>query len=78
MKQKLNYILAVVFVAVAGYGVYTTHTVNVASDLALNNIEALAQSEGDPDFNCRWDSSMCICCDAYGTYLGCPCGSHNW
>ncbi len=45
MKQKLYYILAVAFVAVAGYGVYSSQKSEGMSDLALSNIEALAGDE---------------------------------
>lgn len=78
-KNILKVAFVAAFVAVAGYGIYANQKGTELSDLALSNVEALANDdEWGTGFNCRWDSYMCICCDAYGTYLGCPCGSHNW
>lgn len=77
MKKKLlSVIVAVVFVMCAGYNVYIGQNAKSLSDLALTNVEALANGEGG-GFNCWWygDWSQCI---PYGNGLGCPCGSHNW
>lgn len=52
MKTKILGIVAIVF-AVAGYNVYISQDNVKLSDLALNNVEALANSSesGQPDVN---------------------------
>lgn len=78
MEKIVKAAFIAVFVAITGYGIYANQKAEPMSDLVLANVEALANDEGSGDFDCRWDSYLCICCDAYGIYLGCPCGSHNW
>lgn len=50
--MKIAFVAA--FVAVAGYGVYASQKSDVMSDLALANVEALAQSEGSGSSGCRY------------------------
>lgn len=46
IKKLLKIMLVAVFVAVAGYGVYTSQkTNNIMSELMLANVEALANDE---------------------------------
>ncbi len=46
MKQMTKTALALVVALSAGYGVYTSQQKSELSELALANVEALAQSEG--------------------------------
>lgn len=54
MKKFMKIAFVAVFVAVAGYGVYASQKSDVMSDLALANVEALAQSEGSGSSGCRY------------------------
>lgn len=77
MKKKLlSVIVAVVFVMCAGYNVYVGQNTKSLSDLALTNVEALANGEGG-GFNCRWSADRTVC-NSWGSWLGCPCGSGQW
>ena len=62
------------FIAVAGYTARSQKEVEL-SDLAMENIEALADEEWT-DGNCWWVTRYTIC-NPYGIYEGCPCGSHG-
>lgn len=93
MKKNMIKVAFVVAVAmVGGITVFNAQKSDVLSDIAMANVEALANngdendnSESDSDsgsssgsdFNCRWDSSYTICYPK-GSQLGCPCYSHNW
>ena len=44
MKKVIKLAFVAAFVAVAGYGVYANQTSDAMSDLALANVEALANS----------------------------------
>lgn len=46
MKTKIKIAAVAVVAAVAGVGVYTAQRTNTMSDIALANVEALAQNEG--------------------------------
>ena len=72
-KNILKVAFVAAFALVAGYGVFTAKTQTNLSDLALDNVEALAWGEGDPDFNCRWVDSSYILCAPWGGGLGCLC-----
>ena len=67
--------LAVAFIAVAGYTAYNSQKEVALSDLAMENVEALADEEWT-DGNCWWVTRYTIC-NPYGIYEGCPCGSHG-
>ena len=67
--------LAVAFIAVAGYTAYNSQKEVELSDLAMENVEALADEEWTGS-NCWWVSRYTIC-NPYGIYEGCPCGSHG-
>ena len=45
MRNYLKIAFVTVFAAVAGYGVYTSQKSEVMSDLAMANVEALADPE---------------------------------
>lgn len=45
-------------------------------DLALSNIEALAQ-ESSGGFNCKWSADWTVC-NSRRSGSGCPCGSGQW
>ena len=63
------------FIAVAGYTAYNSQKEVELSDLAMENVEALADEEWT-DGNCWWVTRYTIC-NPYGIYKGCPCGSHG-
>lgn len=77
MKKFVKIGFVAVFAAIAGYGVYTSQKTEGMSDLALANVEALADGEWGTGFNCRWSADYTVC-NAYGNQLGCPCGSGQW
>ena len=54
MKKFMKIAFVAAFVAVAGYGVYASQKSDIMSDLALANVEALAQSEGSGSSGCRY------------------------
>lgn len=54
MKKMIKIAFVAAFVAIAGYGVYTNQKSEALSDLALANVEALAQSEGSGSSGCRY------------------------
>lgn len=71
-KHFMTIAFVAVFAAIAGYGVYTSQKTKFVSDLALANIEALAQSEGSGD--CRTNSDYTAICNYYDSGAICPCG----
>lgn len=76
-KSILKIVFVSAFALVAGYSVYALQQNAEMSDLALANVEALANGESG-SFNCWWDSVDCRICYVGGDWLGCPCGSHEW
>lgn len=70
-KNILKVAFVAAFTMIAGYGVYATQNEVKLSDLALDNVEALAWGEwGDND--CRMNTITWIC--AWGDGTGCYCG----
>jgi len=68
MKKKIfSIVFALALLATAGWGVNKSMSNDAGlSDLALSNVEALAQNEDDyPEFweNCAgsWDPIKCVC-----------------
>lgn len=69
MKKVLRYAFvtafAVAFVAVAGYGVYANQRGTELSDLALSNIDALANDDESSDYGTLYGNSSgtryCCC-----------------
>lgn len=72
-KHFIKIAFVAVFATIAGYGVYTSQKSETLSDLALANVEALANSEWGQGFNCRWYDSGYWLCLPSGGGLGCPC-----
>lgn len=79
MKKLLKIMLVAVFVAVAGYGVYTSQKINnIMSELILANVEALANDEsngGPVDPNKAYGYKLTNCYDKYGAAKGAYCAS---
>jgi hypothetical protein len=79
MKKVIKLAFVAAFVAVAGYGVYANQTSNAMSDLALANVEALAQGEsgGGGSYCCAPYSIVCYYVlgggVVYGLKLPLPC-----
>lgn len=64
MKRKLMKIAAVVaIVAVSGINVFNSQKPEMLSDVAMENVEALAQSELFDGHPCEgtWDRLCCVC-----------------
>lgn len=71
MKKKILGIIAVVAIAaIAGHNIYTSQNDVKLSDLAMANIEALAQSSESSDGNCEPSDSRecCVCNNIHYTY----------
>jgi hypothetical protein len=58
MKKFLKFAFVAIFVATAGYGVYASQRAEAMSDLALANVEALADPETSSDC-VKKDGSQC-------------------
>lgn len=67
MKKIIKITFVAAFAAIAGYGVYANQKGNEMSDLALANVEALANYEVNPDCpnGCTSASSTCYCFKIY-------------
>lgn len=59
MKNYIKIAFVAAFAAIAGYSVYTSQKTDIISDLALANVEALAQSEGGGYSGCYSGSGYC-------------------
>lgn len=59
--------------AVVSFNIYSAKSDVVLPDLALANVEALANGEWGTGSNCRWSSDWTVC-NVFGKGLGCPCG----
>ena len=79
MKKVIKLAFVAAFVAVAGYGVYANQTSDAMSDLALANVDALAQGEsgGGGSYCCAPYSIVCYYVlgggVVYGLKLPLPC-----
>ena len=58
-KNIIRAALFAVFAFVAGYGVYTSQKETSMSDLAMENVEALAIGEVYPEFLCVGTNAIC-------------------
>lgn len=76
-KKYVKATLVAVVALVGGINVFNAQKSESMSDIALANVEALAENEWGTGFNCRWNSTYIIC-DGNGVREGCPCGSHEW
>lgn len=65
MKKIIKMTFVAAFAAIAGYGIYANQKGNAMSDLALANVEALAEGESSEDFTQHtgciavWDNVNC-------------------
>ena len=59
-----------VVAAVAGVGVYSSQKADAMSDIALANMEALADQELPSEHRCEgsWDKECCVCDRLHYTY----------
>ena len=79
MKKVVKLAFVAAFVAVAGYGIYANQTSDAISDLALANVDALAQGEsgGGGSYCCAPYSIVCYYVlgggVVYGLKLPLPC-----
>lgn len=70
-KNFLKYGFVAAFALVAGYGVYASQQKVEMSDLAMANVEALAQGESSEEFTSKtcciavWDNTSCSGCDGH-------------
>ena len=76
-KKYAKATLIAVVALISGINVFNAQKSESLSDIALANVEALAEEEWGTGANCRWNSTYTIC-DENGTKEGCPCGSHEW
>jgi hypothetical protein len=87
MRKKIfSSVFALALLATAGWGVNKSMSNDAGlSDLALSNVEALAQNEDDyPEFweNCAgsWDPIKCVCGNRAFTYaeaVKSPCSTES-
>ena len=68
MKKYIISMMAVVTVAIAGWNYQQNKEVEL-SDLAMENVEALAQCESDEDFNEATGCYATICSKVCGPYI---------
>ena len=71
MKRNIIRVaLLAVFAFVAGYGVYTSQKETAMSDLAMENVEALARGEENPlcPNGCYNNGNGCYCYTWFPTY----------
>lgn len=59
MKKIVKIAFVAAFAAIAGYGVYANQKADAMSDLALANVEALAQSESGGYSGCYSGGGYC-------------------
>lgn len=69
-KNLLKLVFVSAFAVVAGYSVYASHQKVEISDLAMANVEALAQNEENPlcPNGCLDNGNGCYCHQWYPTY----------
>ncbi len=76
-KRVLSGLFALALLVTTGFGVNKRMKSDAGhSDLALANVEALAQNENDPPSYEKWTQMSFQCLDSYGyptgeTYIGC-------
>lgn len=67
MKNKIKFSLLSILILAIGYNVYTSQEKTKLSDLAIENIEALAQGEGPSMLGCKpYDDATCYVFDGNG------------
>ena len=65
MKKMIKIAFVAAFAAIAGYGVYANQKTDVMSDLALANIEALADGGVCTYFACKTSSGLSFLFNMY-------------
>lgn len=78
MKNMIKVAFVAAIAVVCGINVFNAQKCETLSEIALANVEALADKTPSGDFNCWWDSEQCVKCEKEINWLGCPCGSHEW
>ena len=71
--MKTSILLVAAFTLVAGYSVYQSQQKEQLSDIALENVEALAGGEWDGDNTCHMDEVFWECL-SWTTGVACYCG----
>lgn len=70
MKNKIKIGLFLTFILSIGYNVYTSQQKTNLSDIALENIEALALNEGPPAVGCKpYRGATCYIFDGNGQLI---------
>ena len=59
MKKLINVLSVALFVVFAGYNVYQSQKAEVMSDIAMENVEALANNEYDEHKHCEGHYIVC-------------------
>lgn len=72
MKKLVKITVVVAFAAIAGYGVYVNQKTDALSDLALANVEALADGGEWGSTTCYWIGDY-YSCPPWGTGVACIC-----
>ena len=72
MKKMIKIAFVAAFAAIAGYGVYANQKTDVMSDLALANVEALADGGEWGSTTCYWIGDY-YSCPPWGTGVACIC-----
>lgn len=74
MKKNIRAVMMVAAIAlIAGINMFNSQRTVAMSDIALANVEALADEEWY-DGNCFWERQYTRCMPG-GIYEHCPCGS---
>ena len=74
-KKVMKAAFVAAIAMVSGFNLFNVQKSEVLSDIALANVEALADEEWIGSA-CWWVSQYTIC-DYIGYFEGCPCGSHG-
>lgn len=72
-KKYVKVTLVAVVALIGGINVFNAQKSDSLSDIALANVEALAEEEWY-DGNCWWEK-LYTDCTPEGRIIGCPCGS---
>ena len=76
-KTLLKCLVVATFAMIAGYNVYQSQihpATEGMSELALENLEALAREEWG-NGTCYWEQLYTRCTPTGKTQIGCPCGA---
>ena len=70
MRKSIRIVLVIVFGAFLGFNIYSEQKIEILSDYALNNVEALAQPE--------WQKGDCYGCYFSSYYICLTLGDWGW